>query len=203
VSVIITGDIFRPEQLADGSLIHHQRNNIKWFSEKILSKIPSAKVIGIDKSTPKTFSQWYVTDFPGYFVDDEYIDNIDINDIVIGFELPLNLIDFLERSKTRYIDVNMHPIRFVPDRLLGVSSNFITFPSLTLRQHYFDMAMERNPIHNPDIETLIIGQTSIDRSLLNKGRCLLYVTINHYSKRSIQIQQVTNHIHLNQRMVDG
>lgn len=44
-------------------------------------------------------------------------------DFVIGFELSVALCDLLSQKKIKYINFNVHPVRFLPDLLWSVSTN--------------------------------------------------------------------------------
>ncbi|MGG5821035.1 hypothetical protein [Falsiroseomonas sp. HW251] len=104
--------------------------------------------------------------------------------LVIGFELP----NLLKRALTAFgipwVDLNIHPYRFCADLLFAVQT---THPDIVaaLRAHHAEDAAfapqadllaamtVKVPIDPPiEEETLVVGQTRVDRSLIAEGRLL-------------------------------
>lgn len=102
--------------------------------------------------------------------------------VVIGFELP----NLLKRALTAFgipwVDLNIHPYRFCADLLFAVQT---THPEIAaaLRAHHAEDAVfapqadllaamtVKVPIDPPiEEETLVVGQTRVDRSLIAEGR---------------------------------
>lgn len=170
MNVIVTGDIFRPEQQSD-TLVCHQRHNIKWFSENILSKISSAKVLDTNGITPLSFEDWYKTDIPNIGIQIDYVPlAYNWNDFIIGFELPNNLIHLLSRRGVNYIDVNVHPVRFCDKRILGIRTNDSSYLNKIVPESYMYEQASKYIGTTHVAETLVVGQTRIDRSLLKNGK---------------------------------
>jgi hypothetical protein len=101
---------------------------------------------------------------------------------VIGFELPNVLKRALGAFGIPWVDLNIHPYRFCADLLFAVQT---THPDIAeaLRAHHTDDAVfapqadllnamtVKVPIDPPiEEETLVVGQTRVDRSLIAGGR---------------------------------
>jgi hypothetical protein len=105
-------------------------------------------------------------------------------DLVIGFELPPVMRRRFALRGLRYISIHIHPLRFLPDLLLGAYSNCATlrevlqaismaepdvYPHvarLTAKLSRLDPCQARLPEHCP----VLFGQTPIDASLMLDGK---------------------------------
>jgi hypothetical protein len=103
---------------------------------------------------------------------------------VIGFELADVQKHLLSRLGVPWIDLNIHPYRFGPDVLFAVQTNHAGILHALSAHHAGDEVFEpwadlvaatavKVPLHPPIAEeVLVVGQTRVDRSLLNGGRLL-------------------------------
>jgi hypothetical protein len=103
--------------------------------------------------------------------------------LVIAFEMPPYLEQALRRAGVGFIDLSIHPVRFLPDYMFGVRSNI---PEISARLHatqvppalFEDYArisaartgrIYRNNIPEPG-SAVLLGQIEIDASLIWRGR---------------------------------
>lgn len=120
----------------------------------------------------------------GRGVIDEELDRIFLGyEYVFGFELPPYLIDYLNLRGIKYIDFTIHPIRFLPDYLLGVRSNIEEVRGCLssvrvqdeLIRSFANVSKARServlPVDKfiPD-SAIFMGQTEVDSSLIKSGR---------------------------------
>lgn len=196
--IVITGDIFRPDAKAKKS---SQDANIRWMKglfEPCLEQasglpveIVSVEAIAEDitalyaglgmqlsleswaqiyESLPEDLAQRIAPFFERSFV--------------VGFELPPSLMVLFQARGVPYIDVVLHPVRYMQDLLLGFASNL---SEVEARLGHYCMSSARPhratgimrafaarfaapPV--PADSVLFIGQTSRDRSMISQGRFL-------------------------------
>jgi len=103
--------------------------------------------------------------------------------LVIAFEMPPYLERILRRAGIGFIDLSIHPVRYLPDYMFGVRSNI---PEVSRRLHatqvppslFGDFArlsaartarIYRNNLPEPG-SALFLGQIEIDSSLIWRGR---------------------------------
>jgi hypothetical protein len=103
--------------------------------------------------------------------------------LVIAFELPPYFERILRRAGIGFIDLAIHPVRFLPDYMFGVRSNI---PEVSRRMHATQvppalfkdfarlsaarsMRVYRNNLPEPG-SALFLGQIEIDASLIWRGR---------------------------------
>lgn len=147
--ILVTGDILRPDPVG----APHQKHNIRRLS-KWLRDYPH-EVLAPTYATE--MNEWVRTDEPNYPLHDRYLV---VNDykLVIGWEMPRNLITYLESINKPYIDLNDHPLRFNGMKA-GIHTN-IPIPQELI---YTPPALPKSV---DGFRTLIIGQTAEDRSLI-------------------------------------
>lgn len=173
--IIITGDATRPN--FDGT--PHQLFNINWLYN--LLREPIKLVTGIEPLkitvTPdfrNTIEEWLKTDLntrriSWHLRQPEF--DYDINRlIVIGFELPKNSLYQFSKLKIKYINVAIHPIRFTQDLIIGVQSNVKLPDEFILDETQLCCALSFKELNLPENTAIIVGQTSIDRSVIKNGK---------------------------------
>lgn len=106
------------------------------------------------------------------------------NSLVVGFEISPLLQKILTRLNIPFVDVRWHPLRFLDDIFFGFSSNrgeiSAAIGSYALSGQEVDFhvglhkaaAIRRSAFNKkgPSLETLIVGQTPFDASLIHDGR---------------------------------
>ena len=106
------------------------------------------------------------------------------NSLVVGFEISPLLQKILTRMNIPFVDVRWHPLRFLDDIFFGFSSNrreiSAAIASYALSGQEVDFhvglhkaaAIRRSAFNKkgPSFETLIVGQTPFDASLIHDGR---------------------------------
>jgi len=106
--------------------------------------------------------------------------------LVIGYEIPPYLLKYLNAGKIPYIDLHVHPVRFLPDYMFGIRTNVraiaellntVRLPESFMYEHA-DILKARSarvffePIENGSV--LFLGQTSTDASLIAGKRMMRY-----------------------------
>jgi hypothetical protein len=111
------------------------------------------------------------------------LDKLSQQDLIIGFEITPALRRFLNDNQQRYINLYVHPVRFLRDLCFGATTNCPAIASLLkantcdpveiIRQvRRFSALFSRLQLPAcslPDGVPLLIGQTACDSVLLNKG----------------------------------
>jgi hypothetical protein len=104
--------------------------------------------------------------------------------VVIGFELAEIQKRLLTRLGIPWVDLNIHPVRFGPDLLFAVQTNHGGVAEALAAHHAEDHVFEawadllaatavKVPLHPPVTEpVLVVGQTRVDRALIERGRLL-------------------------------
>lgn len=106
------------------------------------------------------------------------------NSLVAGFEMPPLLQKILNRLDIPFVDIRWHPLRFLDDIFFGFSSNrseiSAAIASYALSGQEVDFhvglhkaaAIRRSAFNRkgPSCQTLIVGQTPFDASLIHDGR---------------------------------
>lgn len=158
--IIVTGDTQRPSP---------QFHNILWLYNLIkfqIERITKCPPVLINETRVLPYSEWIKTkDCP---------ELINLNAVYIGFELS----DNLKASGVKYLDVRIHPIRFMDDLVIGVESNFCDVRkfSVNLSDVIFSASLvSAATSHLPGVRTekntaLLVGQTRGDRSVIFKQK---------------------------------
>lgn len=196
--IIITGDIFRPNEYGDSA----QNPNIIWLYEALKKQLKLAtgrsvtnelfekdmdsltsKAFNLLKAKP-TIESWtklYCLESIDSLL--QYIWLLFKGSLVVGFELP----DILKRAfnllNITYVDIVIHPVRFLNDIIFGISSNnkYVAqeISSFSIPEEVFHVeagmvsaTMSRLPrLNEIKGKTVIIaGQTSDDRSTVRDGK---------------------------------
>lgn len=103
--------------------------------------------------------------------------------LVISFETPPYLEAILRRHGIGFIDLTIHPVRYLPDYMFGIRSNI---PAVSSRIHAtqvppkifadfarISMARSVRVYRNAQLEpgaALFVGQMNVDSSLIHRGR---------------------------------
>jgi hypothetical protein len=178
----------------------HQSANIAWFHRLFRRRLAEASGLpvalrgwdaGIDTrllyalaDVPEDAIGWArlfsATAFPAGLLD--ALAEIFADALVVSFELAEGVKRALTHLRIPFIDFSLHPIRFLPDVFFAVQTNH---PGAfeALRPHHLDAAcfydwadllaasaVKMAPPRIPDDCTVIVGQTSLDRSLIRDGR---------------------------------
>ncbi len=125
--------------------------------------------------------------------------------LVVGFELPPYLIKYLELREIIYIDFTIHPIRFLPDYMLGIRSNsediYSKLQKVTLDKEviegFADVSKARSarilPADKYEKDSAIfLGQTEVDSSLIKDGVMCSYEDIEN---SLIELSMVYPHVY--------
>ncbi len=202
--VLFTGDVLRIDENPNFKLINTQLINIEWifalFSQKIKNNFGIEPNIISGNEYGDTFSRIelykelsllmnvdsWAKIFEGNYgtkVIEKYLIKFFHDAFIVGFELPPYMINFFIKYDLPYIDMTIHPIRYLPDYILGVRSNieiirnklestafnenlFVEFAdiskALTTRKY-------RNNLPEPS-SALFLGQTTVDASLIYNGK---------------------------------
>ncbi|MCK5538658.1 MAG: hypothetical protein KAI79_17675, partial [Bacteroidales bacterium] len=201
--IIVTGDMLRPS--ADGSG-NDQKVNINWLYH--LLKFPLSQSTDIDikvlnweyksgafdskkfymlndhQSMPKDWIELYhSSNFSKVSL--EYMKNHFDNALVIGFELPEIFMKMFDELNITYIDLIIHPIRYLDDILFGMRTNnekiFQKLKQYQFHSQTFSIyagihhaAVSRMPkkVHLEKGSALFTGQVEVDKSLIQDGKIL-------------------------------
>ncbi|MDJ0590680.1 MAG: hypothetical protein QNJ72_11885 [Pleurocapsa sp. MO_226.B13] len=197
-NLIFTGDIFRSNHLGNGS----QDININWLeaalnpSLKLATSLPIKKQLFSRQDASLTQSGYRLIEsgvslsgwaklFKYKKLDQTFLMNVWLSfkdSIVIAFELPEILKNALDTLGIPYIDIIIHPVRFLDDIIFGIRSNnreisqlltqYILPEELILMQAGMVMAsMSRlNRLEIPGKAALFAGQTTDDKVLINQDK---------------------------------
>ncbi len=202
--VIFTPDLLRVDENPQNKLKNTQRINVEWlyalFAKRIKENLNIDPFILCGDKTNSLFPRIEVYKeldlfinveswakiFEGTFgieVLEKHLLRTFEDSLVIGFELPPYMINIFVKHNIPYIDTTIHPVRYLPDYILGVRSNiesiqhklevtsfredlFVEFAdiskALTVRKY-------RNNLPKPS-SALFLGQTAVDASLIYNGK---------------------------------
>lgn len=197
-SIIITGDIFRSDPDGNGS----QDININWLhaalqpSLKLATSLPikkhlfSHKDVSLTKSgyqmlnEPTSLQSWAKLYKAKEFSED-FLMSVWLsfrNSIVVAFELPENLRFALDILNIPFIDIIIHPVRFLDDIIFGIRSNnrdisqllcqyVIPDESILIQAGIVMASMSRlGRIKISGRAALFAGQTTDDKVLIKDGK---------------------------------
>lgn len=115
--------------------------------------------------------------------------------LVIGYEMPDPLLDALRTTGTPYIDVVLHAVRFLPDLVFAMRTNYTALHEVLLGNRVQEVDIEDHaadikakaawmapPVDLPPGSLLIFGQVHGDRSLINSTRGGFYSLLDHLPK---------------------
>lgn len=174
--VIVTGDVQRalPQSLNIESLYHLIRRQIEvqtGLKVELFNKGTALKDADhIKDSQPRSF-----VEDPAYHFRELGSDK---DTVWICFEGNFNFIHQCEVLGFKYIDIWVHPVRFMRDLAFAVRSNFLDLGKFTLRHYEIENEAQRmraSMAHQPGVRMkddamLLIGQTEADKSVMHKGR---------------------------------
>lgn len=200
--IIVSGDFLRPRVEGNVTYNFHEKRINKYY-DFFKYQLEMATELPVEKlNTDNTeINPAVFYDFCGlkYSDDKEWLkiyDNNDIseecleyfnsfikNSIVIYIEMPLILKKMHNILSIPYIDLTVHPIRFLDDHMFGFSTNNksvfdrIKLYQVDERLFYMQANMikaivEYNPLPIEKNSVLIAGQTNVDKALYSNGRCL-------------------------------
>ena len=174
--IVVTGDVQRPlpQSLNIESLYHLIRRQIEVATGE--------KVELFNQGEPLRFNA-FVRDCANRSYNDEPAYQFqklgkEQETIWICFEGNFNFIHQCEVMGIKYIDVWIHPVRFMRDLAFAVRSNFVDLSKFTLRHYEIEneaqlmkAAMNHRPgVRMKDNALLLIGQTEGDKSVIQKGK---------------------------------
>lgn len=193
--IVVTGDTLRPSKRGE---FGNQTGNILWLYHLIRHQLSRATGLPVEvsyKVDQKAFASQYSGLSEGVSVDTwaklydtasphlETVWSHDFNNaLVIGFELPPSLRNFLTASGIPFVDAMLHPVRFMDDLFLCFSSNRSDVEGCIRRfelsrQRVYDAAgviqatvSRQTPLveYEPS-SVLYAAQTMIDRSMIVGG----------------------------------
>lgn len=200
--IIISGDLLR---------VKNNNGKIENFHERRINKYYDFLVYQIQKSVNVTVKKLNTdnTDFSPekmyelcgipYGTDEEWLKIYDLKDIpleainyfkeyvkdalVIYIEMPLIFKRIHNMLNISYIDLTVHPIRFLDDHMFGISTNEasvfdymkkyqIDENEFYLHANQIKSIVDYNPLPIQENSVLIAGQTNVDKALYCDGRCL-------------------------------
>ena len=196
--IVITGDIFRSNQHGNGS----QDININWLHAalqpclKLATSLPIERELFSQQDTSLTKSGYRMLDekislyswaklFKTHDFNEEFLMSVwhsFRNSIVIAFELPENLRYALDILNIPFIDIVIHPVRFLDDIIFGIRSNnreisqllcqyVIPDESIFIQAGIVLASVSRlGRINIPGRAALFAGQTTDDKVLINDGK---------------------------------
>lgn len=99
--------------------------------------------------------------------------------LVVGFEMPPFLREWLAKRGQPWINLSVHPVRFLPDLLWSVSTNDeairemlgqFKFSSKRIEREVAKRRRRAGPVRAPADAAIVIGQVGHDRSRIAEGR---------------------------------
>jgi hypothetical protein len=156
--IVITGDTQRPSP---------QFHNILWLYNLLkfqIEKLTGVKPIFLGETKVLSFNEWMATDDTPELIG---------ADLYIGFELNNKFKKKASEVGAKYIDVMIHPVRFMDDLIIGVRSNFTNFSSYKVSEDklYFTAAQVSAAVSHvtgvrcEENTALVVGQTLGDKSV--------------------------------------
>ncbi|MBP0444038.1 hypothetical protein J8J14_04540 [Roseomonas sp. SSH11] len=195
--IVFTGDVLRP---GEAGFRPAQTENILWFHRLVRLQARAATGLpvevvawgrGID--TERLYELWdaekswrgWARIFDSAFAPDGVLAEMERafgGAVVIGFELAESMKRILSLLGIPFIDFGIHPVRFLEDVFFAVQTNDAAVFDEMLADHAEESAfigaagllaasaLKFRPELRINGETLLIGQTRIDRSLVRGGR---------------------------------
>jgi|GEM_PF-817634 len=200
--VIITGDILRIRiEKGEAYTFHDKRINkyYNFFKYQIAEatnlRVEKINIDNTDFSAKKMYEMCNIE----YKSDQEWLQIYDLkkipktaveyygkyikNSLVVYIEMPMIFKTIHNILNIPYIDLTVHPIRFLDDHLFGFSTNdtkiFEQLKKYQIdeMQFYIHANMIKStvdfaPLQIQENSVLIAGQTNVDKALYHEGRCL-------------------------------
>ena len=196
--IIVTGDIFRSDPHANGS----QDININWLHAALKPCLNLATSLPVEKHlfsqqdasltkcgyqmlNEATSLQSWAKLFKTKEFSEEFLMSVWLsfrNSLVVAFELPENLRYALDILNITFVDIIIHPVRFLDDLVFGVRSNnrqvsqllcqyVIPDESILIQAGIVLASVSRlGRIKIPGRAALFAGQTTDDKVLINDGK---------------------------------
>ena len=196
--IIFTGDIFRSNHLGNGS----QDININWLYAalkpclELATSVPITKQLFSTKDTSLTQAGYQMIEsevsleawaklFKYKQLNETFLMNVWLSfkdSIVVAFELPEILRDALDTLGIPFIDIIIHPVRFLDDIIFGIRSNnrelyglftdyILPEESILIQAGLVMASMSRLPRLNiKGKAALFAGQTTDDKVLINQDK---------------------------------
>ena len=202
-SILVTSDIFRIDDRSSNQFENPQRVNVDWIYKLIAPVVCSAIGVsrieklygdegGFNSLRWKIFSMlelpiegasWAsVYDAVEPEVLSSVLDGKFDKKLVLGFELSPSLIQYFEDNEIPYIDLTIHPVRFLPDYMFGIRTNVSEWENKIKSQSLpeslmYDFARVSSartarimrgklPVEE---SALFLGQLTVDASLISNG----------------------------------
>jgi len=198
--ILVTGDILRPNDNRPGNQnlnINWFYNLFEFFIKTTTPTVPLQKLLSETNSKAFDVELFYrlngleisVNNWAKLFDSsevskkaEEYFQDYFQETLVIGYELPKIFVTLMKKFDIDYIEFIIHPIRFVDDIFFGVLSSSESVMDrlkkycLNVNLPYAIASMHKASISRfKDLSIgansgLLVGQTEVDRSLIDKGR---------------------------------
>lgn len=200
--IIVSGDLLRTKQVGEMYENFHLKRINKYFdflkyqlSESTTCKVEKLNTDNTDIDPKYMYElcdlvyggdeEWLkIYDYDGN-IDDlcSYYKQYIYDSLVIYIEMPLIYKRIHNKLNIPYIDLTVHPIRFLDDNLWGISTNCpaifdrmkqyqIDDNKFYIQANYIKAISDFNPLKIEENAAVIIGQTNVDKALYHNGRCL-------------------------------
>lgn len=200
--IIVTGDVLRP---TENSLASSQNINIDWMYQLLVYQLKSASGCEVEKLTwswggfdtplfyklqglKPVLQDWVILQNSSIISDSalEYIYDQFKDSCVIGFELPRIITSALDKLDIPYVDLIIHPIRYLSDIFFGVTTNITSMwgkinlwacnENIFYESAGYHKAMisRQRDFKLPERSLLIVGQTEVDRSKVDSGTIVTF-----------------------------
>lgn len=208
--IIITGDIFRANHAGCSS----QNMNINWLFECLKKPIQLATSLNVEKrlfsTEPDSLTQagynmigeslsiqawaklFYTQDYTEQFLKNVWFNFR--NSIVVAFEIPEVLRSAFNQLNIPFIDIIIHPVRFLDDIIFGIRTNELEISKLlvkyiipeefiVLQSGIVMAAMSRlQRLSIKGRTALFAGQTADDKVLIKDGKFMkVHDFLDHFS----------------------
>lgn len=208
--IIISGDLLRVKNVNGKAENFHEKRINKYY-DFLVYQVQEAVNIPVEKlNTDNTdFSPENMYKLCGipYGTDNDWLQIYDLIEIpqeaieyykkyiedslVIYIEMPLIFKRIHTLLKLPYIDITVHPIRFLDDHMFGMSTNEVSIfdymrkyqideNEFYLHANQIKSIVDYNPLPIQENSVLIAGQTNVDKALYCNGKCL---SIMDYAKK--------------------
>ena len=202
-SLLVTSDILRIDDRSENQFENPQRINIDWIKKLIAPvvagslKLDKVEALYGDEGgyrsprwriysamhLPMKGESWasVYQSVDADLMENEIFEKFD-GKLTVGFELPPYLIEFLERHALPYIDFTIHPVRFLPDYMMGIRTNVMEWEAKISSCALADSvvydfarisASRTTRIMQGKLpeagSALFLGQLTVDASLISNG----------------------------------
>lgn len=216
LNICITGDLLRP--LEDGSNLSRQNNNIRRMYEILKYPIKSCGnniSLNVVYGQPGDFDVWdayhslnletsiqsWIKSFKIAELPDPFIEQFNLTfsgyDCIICFEASNLMKRVFEKLNLTYIDIQIHPVRFLDDVMFSFYTN-----NDEMHEYFIDHMVPESLFYREagfiasgcvgkklqmpdDIQTVLFGQTDDDKVLMQNG------TLVNFSSYRKEIKHIT------------